>query len=290
MYSMTGFGRGILQRDGREISVELKSVNHRFLDISFRMSRTLNFLEDSLRKYLQSEFARGHVDVYVSYKNDREDAKEAVLDKSVVAAYMEAAAELKHMGISGGLDIKSVMRLPDAVRISEKEDDAEAIEAMLMQAVSLAGDQLKDSRRREGERLKADITAHLLMIAEKRLEIAAREPLVVSDYKEKLTARLETLLDGVEIDETRIIQEVAIFADKASIAEELTRLQAHIETMLEDMQSSAPMGRRLDFIVQELNRETNTIGSKASDMQILALVVDIKAEIEKIREQVQNIQ
>ena len=290
MYSMTGFGRGIVQQDGREVTVELKSVNHRFLDIAFRMSRSLSFVEDSLRKFLQGEFARGHVDVYVSYKNEREDVKEAVLDKSVVAAYMSAVDELKKMGISGGLDIEAVMRLPEAVRISEKEDDADAVKEIIMQAMRLAGEQMQESRFREGDHLKEDISARLKVIAEKRMEIAAREPLVVSDYKEKLSARLEALLDGVEVDETRLIQEVAIFADKASIAEELTRLSAHIDTMLEAMESSEPMGRRLDFIVQELNRETNTIGSKASDMQILGLVVDIKSEIEKIREQVQNIQ
>ncbi len=290
MYSMTGFGRGVARLDGREITVELKSVNHRFLDLSFRMPRSLSFTEDTIRKHLNARFARGHIDVYIFYKNERDDAKEAVMDRSIVSAYMAAAEELREMGIHGKLDINSVMRLPEALRVYEKDDDMNAVSALLGEALSAACDQMAESRLGEGQRLKQDISSRLELIAEKREQIALREPTVVLDYKEKLLQRIEALLECVELDESRLMQEVALFADKASIAEELTRLKAHIDSMISTMQSQEPVGRRLDFTVQELNREANTIGSKASDMEILGLVVDIKAEIEKIREQVQNIQ
>ncbi|MGI5900602.1 MAG: YicC/YloC family endoribonuclease [Christensenellales bacterium] len=287
---MTGFGRGAAQFEGREITVELKSVNHRFLDLSPRMPRSLSFTEDSIRRHLQSKFARGHIDIHVFYKNERDDAKEAVMDRSIVSAYMAAAEALTEMGVPGELDINAVMRLPEALRILEKDDDMEAISKLLSEALDSACAQMLESRLAEGLRLKEDITSRLNLIARKREQIALREPSVVLDYKERLHLRIEALLDGVEPDEARLAQEVALFAEKASIAEELTRLRAHIDSMISAMESNEPMGRRLDFIVQELNREANTIGSKASDMEILSLVVDIKAEIEKIREQVQNIQ
>jgi uncharacterized protein (TIGR00255 family) len=290
LYSMTGFGRGAAQFEGREITVELKSVNHRFLDLSPRMPRSLSFTEDSIRRHLQSKFARGHIDIHVFYKNERDDAKEAVMDRSIVSAYMAAAEALTEMGVPGELDINAVMRLPEALRILEKDDDMEAISKLLSEALDSACAQMLESRLAEGLRLKEDITSRLNLIARKREQIALREPSVVLDYKERLHLRIEALLDGVEPDEARLAQEVALFAEKASIAEELTRLRAHIDSMISAMESNEPMGRRLDFIVQELNREANTIGSKASDMEILSLVVDIKAEIEKIREQVQNIQ
>ncbi len=291
MYSMTGFGRGVCQIDGREMTIELKSVNHRFLDLSMKMARSMNFLEDAIRKQLQEALARGHVDVSLSYVNRREDGREAAVDHAVVRAYQQAAQELAQMGVEGQLRLADVLRLPDAVVLSEKQEDQQALTELMCGALDQAVNQLKQARAQEGMRLKADIESRLAYILEKRAAIAQREPMVVADYRDKLRERIAQLLgDQAQLDEARLMQEVALFADKASIAEELTRLQAHVQAIEEAMASDQPVGRRLDFIVQELNRETNTIGSKAADMQILALVVDIKAEIEKIREQVQNIE
>jgi uncharacterized protein (TIGR00255 family) len=291
MYSMTGFGRGVCQIDGREMTIELKSVNHRFLDLSMKMARSMNFLEDAIRKQLQEALARGHVDVSLSYVNRREDGREAAVDHAVVRAYQQAAQELAQMGVEGQLRLADVLRLPDAVVLSEKQEDQQALTELMCGALDQAVNQLKQARAQEGMRLKADIESRLAYILEKRAAIAQREPMVVADYRDKLRDRIAQLLgDQAQLDEARLMQEVALFADKASIAEELTRLQAHVQAIEEAMASDQPVGRRLDFIVQELNRETNTIGSKAADMQILALVVDIKAEIEKIREQVQNIE
>lgn len=291
MYSMTGFGRGVCQIDGREMTIELKSVNHRFLDLSMKMARSMNFLEDAIRKQLQGALARGHVDVSLSYVNRREDGREAAVDHAVVRAYQQAAQELAQMGVEGQLRLADVLRLPDAVVLSEKQEDQQALTELMCGALDQAVKQLKQARAQEGMRLRADIESRLAYILEKRAAIAQREPMVVADYRDKLRERIAQLLgDQAQLDEARLMQEVALFADKASIAEELTRLQAHAQAIEEAMASDQPVGRRLDFIVQELNRETNTIGSKAADMQILALVVDIKAEIEKIREQVQNIE
>ncbi len=290
MLSMTGFGRGMAEKDGRQFTVELKSVNHRFLDLGMRLPRTLSFLEDALRKGIGAKVVRGHVDVFVTYKNERDDAKTVQFDALAAQAYLKAAQQIRDLGVEGKLSVMDVMRLPDVVTITENEEDADAMTQVMNMALELALDQLVKARAEEGARLLDDIESRLVFIEQKRNEIAAREPLVVKEYQEKLSARLAQLLDGVAIDEARLAQEVAIFADKASIAEELTRLLGHIASMRETMASGAPAGRRLDFIVQELNRETNTIGSKASDLAILNLVVDIKAEIEKIREQVQNIE
>ena len=291
MYSMTGFGRGVCEIDGREMTIELKSVNHRFLDVSMRMPRSMNFLEDAIRKQLQANLARGHVDVSLSYANHREDGREAMIDHAVVRAYQQAAQELAQMGVEGQLRLADVLRIPDAVTLSEKQEDQQALTELMEKTIALAIGQIKQARLEEGARMGADIASRLRLILEKREAIAQREPLVVSEYAQRLRERVATLLgDAAQPDEARLMQEVAVFADRASIAEELTRLKAHIESIFEAMQSEQAIGRRLDFIVQELNRETNTIGSKASDMQILSLVVDIKAEIEKIREQVQNIE
>ncbi|MBE5761170.1 MAG: YicC family protein [Clostridiales bacterium] len=290
MNSMTGFGRGTCCVDGREITIELKSVNHRFLDLSFRMPRAMSYLEDELRKLLQGAFTRGHIDVYLTYQNTRTDSKQALVDVAAIEAYQKAVEQINELGVPGKLSVQDVLRIPDAVKLSDNQDDQEAIIGVVRSAFADAAAQMKAGRAQEGARLMADIDSRLDIIMEKRDMIAKREPLVVSEYKDKLKARLEQLMGDVALDEARLIQEVAIFADKASIAEELTRIISHVKAIRETYDQSEATGRRLDFIVQELNRETNTIGSKASDITIAQLVVDIKAEIEKIREQVQNIE
>lgn len=290
--SMTGFGRGMAAQDGREMTVELKSVNHRYLDLSFRMPRHISFAEDTLRTALNDSLSRGHVDVYVNYRNTRSDAKEVRIDTALLGAYLKsvkaAAAELRE---ENDMTLSNALRLPDVTDIVEADEDDEAVKALTKEAVDKAIAELITARRGEGERLANDLTARLATVDELRGKIETRAPMVVEEYRIKLNERIEAMLGGtVEVDAQRLATEVALFADKASIDEELVRLKSHTAQARELLSQSEAAGRRLDFVVQEMNREFNTIGSKANDAEIAKLVILGKAELEKIREQVQNIE
>lgn len=290
MKSMTGYGRCRIEEDGREMTVEVKSVNHRFLDISYRLSRTLSFLDDAVRKGIGARLARGHVDVFVSYENHRQDAKVVCVDTALAAAYQRALSELAAaVGQEAGLPLADYARLPDVLTVQEKEEDQQAVRALFERALSGALDALTLMRAQEGERMCADILEKIHNIEQLRDGIAQRAPMVVCEYRDKLHQRIAALTEG-EIDEARLLTEVAIFADRAAIDEELVRLKSHIEAIRETAAMTEPVGRRLDFLVQELNREVNTIGSKASDTAIAQAVVSAKGEIEKLREQVQNVE
>lgn len=290
--SMTGFGRGMAAQDGREMTVELKSVNHRYLDLSFRMPRHISFAEDTLRTALNDSLSRGHVDVYVNYRNTRSDAKEVRIDTALLGAYLKsvkaAAAELRE---ENDMTLSNALRLPDVMDIVEADEDDEAVKALTKEAVDKAIAELITARRGEGERLANDLTERLATVDELRGKIETRAPMVVEEYRIKLNERIEAMLGGtVEVDAQRLATEVALFADKASIDEELVRLKSHTAQARELLSQSEAAGRRLDFVVQEMNREFNTIGSKANDAEIAKLVILGKAELEKIREQVQNIE
>ena len=272
------------------MTVEVKSVNHRFLDISYRLSRTLSFLDDTVRRGVSARLARGHVDVFVSYANHRQDAREVRVDTALALAYQRAVAELGGaLGADNVLPLEAYTRLPDVLTVQEKEEDQQAVRALFDQALSGALDDLVAMRTQEGMRMAEDILAKIASIEAIRERIAERAPLVVSDYRDRLHQRIAALTEG-ELDESRLIQEVAIFADRAAIDEELVRLHSHAAAIRETAALDEPVGRRLDFLVQELNREVNTIGSKASDTAIAQAVVEAKGEIEKLREQVQNIE
>lgn len=290
MKSMTGYGRCHLEEDGREMTVEVKSVNHRFLDISYRLSRTLAFLDDTVRKGVSARLARGHVDVFVSYANHRQDAKEVRVDTALAVAYRQALGELAAaVGKEPDIPLEDYTRLPDVLTVQEKEEDQEAVRALFERALDGALNGLILMREQEGERMRADILEKIGNVERLRERIAERAPLVVYEYRDKLTQRIAALTEG-EIDEARLMTEVAIFADRAAIDEELVRLGSHAEAIRETAALAEPVGRKLDFLVQELNREVNTIGSKASDTAIAQAVVTAKGEIEKLREQVQNIE
>ena len=290
MKSMTGYGRCHIEEDGREMTVEVKSVNHRFLDISYRLSRTLSFLDDAVRKGVGARLARGHVDVFVSYANHRQDAKEVRVDTALALAYQKAVAELSGaLGCNAELPLSDYTRLPDVLTVQEKEEDQQTVRDLFERALSGALDGLVAMREQEGERMCEDILEKIGNIESIRDGVAERAPLVVAEYREKLHQRIAALTDG-EIDEARLITEVAIFADRAAIDEELVRLLSHASAIRETVALGEPVGRKLDFLVQELNREVNTIGSKASDTTIAQAVVKAKGEIEKLREQVQNIE
>lgn len=290
MRSMTGYGRRLESEDGREMTVEVKTVNHRFLDVSLRMPRALSFAEDAVRKQLGERLTRGHVDVNVQYANMREDARVVRVDEALAKQYQTALFALREgLGLGGEPDLRYIASQPDVLTVTTAEEDQEATLALLMKTLNGALDDVCAMRDREGAALREDLLTHLEILAGYRDEIEKLAPQVPKMYQEKLLARLNELgISGV--DEQRIAQEVAIMADHCAIDEELSRLLSHFAQVRETVSAPGETGRRLDFLIQELNRETNTIGSKASDVNITKLVVAAKSEIEKLREQVQNVE
>lgn len=290
MQSMTGYGRARACRDGREITIELKTVNHRFLDLSFRMPKNLAFLEDPLRSRINaSGLRRGHVDVFVTYANTRTDAREVRLDGALLEAFSQALADaqvaLKPYGrmMSAG----EVLTLSGALSIAQAEEDAEAVTELAAEAFDAALDKLMDMRALEGEHLGADLLGNLEELSALVRGITDRAPEVPREYRQRLMTRLEEW--QVNADPQRVAQEVALMADHCAIDEELSRLQSHIAQFRSSVENGTEVGRKLDFLLQEMNREINTIGSKASDAEISGCVVNAKCVVEKLREQVQNV-
>jgi len=291
MYSMTGYGRGTAAIDGRELTIELKSVNHRYLDVSMRLPRHLLFLEDGIRKQLAASLSRGHVDVFINYRNTRSDARSVTINTGLLTAYLSAAKEANEaLGLRDDLGLTAALRLPDVTEVCEADEDRDAVSALCEKAVALAVEELRAMRHLEGERLKKDLSEKVATVLSLADQISERAPLVIEEYRTKLNERIEQLLEKTEVDRTRLATEVALFADRASIDEEIVRLHSHVEQMYLLFADSEPVGRRMDFVVQEMNREFNTIGSKANDGALTAHVLAGKAEIEKIREQIQNIE
>lgn len=290
MHSMTGYGQKKLTEDGREIIIELKAVNHRFLDINLRMPRGLLSLEEPIRKALAARLHRGHIDIFFTYRNTREDARAVSVDQGLAVAYAAALSELaRQPGILDDRSVSFFASLPNVLTVSDAEDDIGVVMDLCLRTLDGAIASLLLMRAQEGEALRADLSARLAALSAIVSKIAERAPLVVDEYRLRLNARIEELL-GMPPDPQRIAQEVALLADRAAIDEELIRLGSHIGQFTESLALSEPIGRKLDFLTQEMGREVNTIGSKASDFQIASLVVEAKAELEKLREQVQNIE
>lgn len=289
MLSMTGYGRAMREVDGRQLTIELKSVNHRFLDLSFRMPRNLMFLEDDARKLIGARLSRGHVDVFMTYRNARSDARSVQVDRALFDAYVSALSGLTDSGVQDDRSLMSIARLPDVLVVTEAEEDQDALRALLKETLDAAVDQLVEMRRREGAEMKKDLSFRTDRIEEMTNAVEARYPETVEEYTRRLRATIEELI-GKNVDETRLLTEVAVMADRSAIAEETVRLHAHIAQLRECLGKAEPVGRRIDFLVQELNREVNTISSKSQDVPITQLVVSMKAEIEKLREQLQNIE
>lgn len=291
MNSMTGYGKGTASRDGRELTVELKSVNHRFLDVGMRLPRMLSCIEDTLRTAIGKRLSRGHVDVFVNYRNTRSDAKTVRVDGTLLSAYVQAAQSANaSLGLTDDLTLSSVLRLPDVTEIVPADEDTDALIALTVEAVDAALDGMLVMRAQEGERLKTALSDGVDHMDAYREQILARAPFVAEDYRKKLNERIEAVLSDTEIDRARLATEVALFADRCSIDEELVRLKSHIAQFRAYLESGEPVGRNMDFIVQEMNRECNTIGSKANDAELTKAVLGCKAEIEKLREQIQNVE
>lgn len=288
MRSMTGCGTGTAKREGWEVTAEVKSVNHRFLDIGLRLPRTLSFLEPVIRTGISEKIKRGHIETYISVKNSEESSVTVSTDLELAKTYFEAArAVAEATGAVNDMTTAELMKLEGVNVLTEREMNQELIAGLCREALSAAMDQLIDMRTREGAHLREDLEIHLGEIAKLRAEIEKRAPLVVTEYQEKLHLRIKAL-NAEGADPQRLAQEVALMADRCAIDEELARLESHLRQMSLYIQEKEETGKKMDFLIQEMNRETNTIGSKASDLFITQRVVSMKSEIEKMREQIQN--
>lgn len=288
--SMTGFGRSLVNCDGREITMEIKSVNHRFLDIGIRAPRSLGFAEEDIKNRIAKYISRGHLEVSVQYKNTREDNKTVSVDETLAKEYISAINILRRLGVSGEPDLMLLARMNDVLTVTYAEEDRPAVLEIVLKAVDEACSQIVKMREVEGEKICRDMLLKLDSVQDLIQKIKLKSEGAAREYGQKLRKRLQELLEDAALDEQRLNQEIAIMADRLAIDEELVRLDAHLSSMRSDMSRKDPLGRRLDFILQEINREVNTIGSKAMDAQIQNCVVDIKGELEKLREQVQNIE
>lgn len=289
--SMTGYGRAEGTVDGRDIVVEIKSVNHRYFEFSSRTSRGYNFLDEKLKSYLQGKIARGKVDVFVTIQTVEDVASEVHINHSLAAGYVNALRELQERyHLADDISVSAVARYTDIFSVHKAPEDEDATWAAVRQVLDKALEHFFAMREAEGARMKADMEGRAAAILSLVEKIEERSPETVKEYQEKLQQRLEEMLQEAKVEEQRLVTEAAIFADKVAVAEETVRLRSHFEQMQEMLSSDQAVGRKLDFLVQEMNREANTIGSKAQDADIAHMVVDMKAEIEKIREQVQNVE
>lgn len=289
--SMTGFGRGSIEENGRAFSIEIKSVNHRYLDLNIKMPRNLISLEEKIRKYIGENIRRGKVDVFITQSTYSKQDAVATFNQSLGDGYFKCLQEIRdRYSVRDDISVSLIARFPDVVTLEQKEEDLDEIWRYLFVPLKDAVDKLVKMREQEGAKLTEDVISRCNFIKETVDKVAFKAPLVVSDYREKLNSRLKELLENTQIDENRVAMEVAIFADKANIDEEIVRLNSHLIQMKETFKLNEPVGRKLDFIVQEMNREANTIASKSNDLELVNLVLNIKNEIEKIREQIQNIE
>lgn len=288
---MTGYGRSEQIVDGRAVIVEIKSVNHRYFEFSCRTTRGYSFLEEKLKSFLQGRITRGKVDAYISVEALESAQTQVLVNHSLAEGYVQALRELaERYGLRDDISVSTVSRYSDIFSVHKAPEDEEAVWSSVQQAAEEALKNFLAMREAEGERLRADVLSRAGTIMKLVDEIETRSPQTVAEYQERLRQKIQELLGDNTVDEQRLLTETAIFADKVAVAEETVRLRSHFRQMEEMMKTDAPIGRKLDFLVQEMNREANTIGSKAVDSKIAYLVVDIKAEIEKIREQIQNIE
>ncbi len=292
MKSMTGYGKCVSYRENKELTVELKSVNHRFLDISTKMPRAFLAYEDTIRAALQQSLSRGHVDVFVNYRLTGATDKQVCVDLELAEGYVQAANSLKEKfdSLRDDFTLSSLMRSPDVLTLEQVSEDDAVLKEMLLEAVSGAVVQLNDMRETEGNRLRNDLLSKLNVVESLLGSIKKVAPTVAETYREKLRARIQSALQDVALDESKLANEVCFFADKCCIDEETTRLTAHIAHAREILATEQPVGRKLDFLVQEFNRETNTICSKSLNVDLTNVALELKNEIEKIREQIQNLE
>ena len=291
LLSMTGYGSAKGSVEGQEITVELKSVNNRYLDCSVRLPRNFLFAEDTVKQAVSAGVSRGKVDVFVSAQASQDSGTVVSVNEELARGYRDAVARIAEtLGLESGLNAFSLARFPDVLTVERRELDKDKAAAALSEITAKAVEEFNAMREREGERLRRDMLGKLETIEGLVSVVEERSPQTVKEYRERLGARLRDILADRSLDEQRVITEAAIFADRTAVDEETVRLRSHIAQFRTMLEEGSPIGRKMDFLVQEFNRESNTIGSKCSDASLAKVVVDLKSEIEKIREQLQNVE
>ncbi len=289
--SMTGYGRAQAVVDGLDITVEVKSVNHRYFEFSARTPRGYSFVEEKLKSYAQSRVSRGKIDMYVTIVAVDNPACEVVLNEALAQSYVDAIRKISEItGVKDEVSNVAVSRFQDIFTVRRAVADEEKVCENILTVAGEAMDRFIEMREAEGAKMRADVEGRVETIKAHVSTIEERSPQTVSEYMQKLRTKISDLLGGAAVDEQRLITEVAIYADKVAVAEETVRLRSHFDQLAQMMESDEAIGRKLDFLVQEMNREINTIGSKAQDAALAHIVVEVKAELEKIREQIQNIE
>ena len=289
--SMTGYGRAVETVNGREFTVEIRSVNNRYLDCMVKLPRSVSFAEEAVKQAVKASVSRGKVDVFISIKSEGTSDTKVTLNTEVLSGYLEAMKQMvSEFGIRDDISVSTVSRLPEVFTVEKPEVDEEQLQADLMNVVAKALEGYDAMRRTEGKALDADLRGRGETILGLVAQVEAGNGQTVIDYRTRLENKLKEVLANTAIDESRILTEAAIFADKVAVDEETVRLRSHLQQMNTMLDNGGAVGRKLDFLLQEMNREANTIGSKCSDVKLARIVVDIKAELEKIREQTQNIE
>ena len=288
--SMTGYGKSSLSINSREYQVEIKTVNHKYIDVIIKMPRIISYLEEDVRKLVVSRIKRGKVDIQISFENYSQDGNDVKINTELAQIYIQSLRKLAEAeNLSSNIEVTEITKLPDVLTIKSNLDENETKEELL-QVVNEAIDKLIQMRKVEGEKISKDILDKIARIEQKNEEIFSLSTGLIEEYVVKLEARVKELLKTEELDISRLMQEVVIYADKCSVEEEVTRLRSHIYQLRYLINSEEPIGKKMDFLIQEMNRETNTIGSKANNLKITNTVVDIKTILEDIREQIQNIE
>ncbi len=288
--SMTGFGRAERLADGYNVKVNLKSVNHRYMDIAIKVPKYYTFMEDKIRTQAAKYISRGKVEVFVSLERTEGSSKTVVLDEAVAANYISALKSLKKLGLKDDVRISTISQYHDIFKLENNEADEEFISGLILDVFSEAAEDFVNMRINEGKNMEKDILSHLEILAENLALVEERYPHIVEEYRNRLMTKIKEVLEDKNVDEARVVTEAAIFADRSDIGEETVRLRSHIKEFKKAIDTDLPIGKKLDFMIQEMNRETNTIGSKANDVEISKIIVNMKSEIEKIREQIQNIE
>ena len=289
--SMTGFGRCEIAEEKRKVTVEMKSVNHRYLDVTIKMPKKLNFFDASIRNLLKEYMQRGKVDLFITYEDTSDNNVNVTYHPEVAKEYMRYLSQMaEDFGIDNDIRVSTLSRYPEIFTLDDVEIDEEGIWKMLEKAIRGAAEGFVETRIKEGENLKEDLIGKLDYMLETVDFIEEKSPKIIEDYRKKLTTRVQEMLEDAKIDESRIVQEVTIFADKICVDEEMVRLRSHIETMKAVLIEGGSIGRKLDFLAQEMNREANTTLSKSSDLEISNRGIELKTVIEKVREQIQNIE
>ena len=289
--SMTGYGNASEIRGGREISAEIRSVNNRYLDCTVKLPRAFAYAEDAVKQTVKQYVTRGKVEVYISMSASEDADVKVSLNRPVLEGYLEAMRSIaQEYNVRDDISVNSLSRLPDVFLVEKAREDEDQIREDIVAVVTAALEKYNAMREREGQALAADLTAKGQNILSYVAKVEARSPITLNEYRARLTAKMQEVLENTNLDESRILQEAAVYADKIAVDEEIVRLRSHLKQLEGMLRGSEPVGRKLDFLLQEMNRETNTIGSKGNDLEQARTVVEMKAELEKIREQIQNIE